>query len=312
MQSSSDMQSAWTRYWRTGHTDSMPKARAAGALSALDTAWKNFFTGLPDGARVLDLATGGGDVIQAALSCNRNFKITGVDIADLPAATDPNVSLVGNTDLSQLPFPDACFEGVASQFGIEYADIPAAAGEAVRVLAPGGRGHFVVHHKGGALREDLTNNLAAHRFVFKDDLVFQAGRHLCRLRQQQAESGDIAQAKKGFHAAVSSLEARLQPDPHFAPVEKIVRALAAMAMAPSFPLRQLEGLEEQLHYSALRKTAQIDAALDRGAMDRFATCLSDAGVVIDAQPQELKFPTGKILAWSLSFHRSSRDIAKSE
>ena len=79
-----------------------------------------------------------------------------------------------------------------------------------------------------------------------------------------------------------------------------------MAMAPSFPLRQLEGLEERLHFSSLRKVAQMDAALDREGIDRFCTCLGDAGVVMDAPPQELKFPTGKILAWSLSFYRSSR------
>jgi ubiquinone/menaquinone biosynthesis C-methylase UbiE len=314
MQSSSDIQSAWTKYWKMGNTDSMPKARAAGALSALDTAWKNFFEWLPEGARILDLATGGGDVIRAALLCKRDFSITGVDIADLSAATPPdaNVSLVGNTDLSQLPFPDASFEAVVSQFGIEYADIPAAVREAVRVLAPGGRGHFVVHHKGGPLREGLTNNLAAYRLVFSDDLVFQAGRDLFRLRQEQAGPREIAQAKKKFHAAVSSLEARLQPDPHFAAVRNIVRTLSGMAMAPSFPLRQLEGLEEQIHYSPLRMTAQINAALDREGIDRLAACLRDAGVVIDAPSQELTFPTGRVMAWSLSFHRSSRDETASQ
>jgi hypothetical protein len=55
-----ETKSAWTEYWKTGHFESLPEDRAAGLLVAFDAAWKEFFLGFPDGARLLDLATGGG------------------------------------------------------------------------------------------------------------------------------------------------------------------------------------------------------------------------------------------------------------
>ena len=85
MRESPEMQSAWTEYWKTGHFESLPEDRAAGRLGSLDSAWTKFFSGLSDGAKLLDLATGGGDVVRRALALGRNFTITGVALADLSA-----------------------------------------------------------------------------------------------------------------------------------------------------------------------------------------------------------------------------------
>ena len=89
----------------------------------------------------------------------------------------PGIELTGNTDLSKLPFPDALFDGVTSQFGIEYADLAAATREAIRVLVPGGRGHFVLHHAGGAITQGVASSLVADRAVFADSSAFLAGRY---------------------------------------------------------------------------------------------------------------------------------------
>ena len=135
MRVSSEMQSAWTQYWNNGHMESLPEDRAAGRLGALDSAWKQFFSKLSDGGTLLDLATGGGDVVRRAIALDRNFNIKGIDLADLSAVSatlqTPGVELIGNTDLSNLPFSDATFDAITSPFGIEYADVTAATREAI-------------------------------------------------------------------------------------------------------------------------------------------------------------------------------------
>ncbi len=316
---SSETQSAWTQYWRSGQTESLPEERAAGRLGALDTAWGEFLSGFSEGARLLDLATGGGDVIRRALALGRNFNITGVDIADLSTVSAglraQGIALVGNTDLSKLPFPDAGFDGVTSQFGIEYANLTAAAVEAVRVLAPGGRGRFVMHHADSPITQGVAKSLAAYRSVFSDSKAFQRGRTVFELRRQSAPQNAILQAEAEFRAAVGDLQSRLRVavlqsglrEQALGAARNVIALLAHLAATPgSHPpadaLRQIGGAEEQIQASTLRKTEQVKVALDRKGIAQVANHLTGAGALVDT-PQELKYPLGRVLAWSLQFRK---------
>jgi SAM-dependent methyltransferase len=311
MRVSAELQSAWTQLWNTGSADSLPADRAAGRLGALDSAWKEFFSGFPDGARLLDLATGGGDVIRGATALGRNFNITGVDLADLAAVAAKlqiaAITLVGNTDLSKLPFPDAAFDGVTSQFGIEYADVAAAAHEAVRILAPGGRGHFVLHHAESAITQGAVKSFAAYRSVFPDNRAFRTGRTVFECHRRSAPRAETEEAEADFRRATGELQPRVRSDPAFEVPRKLVALLSDLAAAPFLrpandALRMIDQAEEQVGANNLRKRAQIDAALDRSGIDKLSRSLSAAGAVVDA-PQELKYPIGTLMAWSVSFHR---------
>jgi hypothetical protein len=312
MLDSPEMQSAWTQLWKTGHFESLPADRDAGRLASLDAAWTDFLTGFPAGAHLLDLATGGGDVIRRAVALDRNFRITGVDLADLSAVADTlkehDVRLVGNTDLSDLPFPDAVFDGVMSQFGIEYADIAAATSEAVRVMVPGGRGHLVLHHAGGAITQGCINSVEVDRLVFADVDPFELGKAVFRFYQQGAPRETISDAEIAFRNAVSLMQSRLQNKPLFEPARRVVMFLSRLAAAPggeppAQALSQLADVEEQVQSRVLRKLAQLDAALDRDGIGKLTTALVSAGAAVDP-PRELKYPAGKILAWDVSFKKS--------
>jgi hypothetical protein len=311
MRISLEMQSAWTEYWKTGHFESLPGDRAAGLLGALDSAWNAYFSRLPDRAKLLDLATGGGDVIRRAIALGRGFDITGVDIADLApvAATlqGPNVKLVGNTDLSRLPFPDSAFDGAVSQFGIEYAEPSAAAREAIRVLATGGHGHFILHHANGAITQGVINSLAAERSVFPDDSAFRSARAVFDLRMRASPAEAIALAEGEFRKSVDALVRRLRDDRSFATARGVVGVLANLAQAPQIPppleaLRRIDALEDEVRSRLLRKQAQRDASLDSAGIAAFADRLRSAGATV-VPPCELRYPGGKILAWSLSFRK---------
>jgi ubiquinone/menaquinone biosynthesis C-methylase UbiE len=308
---SPEMQSAWTEYWKNGPVESLPQDKAAGRLGALDATWDEFFAEIPDGARLLDLATGGGDVVRRAVALEKHFKITGVDIADLSAVRatlkDPHVRLIGNVDISSLPLPDAAFDGVTSQFGIEYADLESAACEVMRVLAAGGRGRFVLHHAESAITRGCANSLAAHRFVFPDTSAFQCGRNVFELHRNAAPRAEIAEAESQFQSAVRQLELRLGNDPAFGTARNVVGFLDRLASAPrSHPaadgLAKLEMLEKYNEGCDLRKVAQLDAALDANGIRKLANTFAAAGAVVEP-PNELKYLGGKLLGWSFSFRK---------
>jgi|KBSMisStandDraft_5_1062788.scaffolds.fasta_scaffold85819_2 SAM-dependent methyltransferase len=311
MNISADMQSAWTEYWKGGPTESLPEDRASGLLGALDSAWEEFFRELPDGAPVLDLATGGGDVLRKAVAAGRNFHLCGVDIADLSAVAasfqQPEIRFTGNIDLTSLPFPDAAFDAVTSQFGFEYADRAAAAREAIRVMAPGGRGRFVVHHAASAVTRGSESSLAAYRAVFPDNTVFQLGRAMFECYQTASHPSVAAEAETRFRAAVAELPRRLQNERAFGVARNVVGFLAQLASAPrSLPpsegLHRLNVVERYNDGRNLRKQAQVEAALDRDGLGRLREYLTAAGATVE-QPKELTYLGGRLLAWSCSFRK---------
>jgi ubiquinone/menaquinone biosynthesis C-methylase UbiE len=313
------LRKAWSQYWSNGNFESLPGDRAAGRLVALDTAWRDFFSGLPSEARLLDLATGGGDVIRRAIAVRPDFRITGVDFADLTAVNAtfqiPGIELVGNTDVSNLPFADASFDGITSQFGIEYAEMLGATQEAVRVLAPRGCGCFVLHHVDSPITQGVAKSLAAYRAVFADSSAFKSGRKVFELYQDRAPRDAVTVAEAEFRDAAAILETRLRTailksglhERAFGAARDVVALLAILARAPGShaaanALRRIETAERHIQASALRKEEQVNAALDSKEIDKLVEGLKAAGAAVDA-PHVLKYPLGKVMAWCIRFRK---------
>lgn len=112
-----------------------------------DRAWKRRLVteaALAPGERVLDLATGTGDIAFAMNAGQAD--VVGLDVtlrmiqlARLRASTPRSPRfLVG--DMQALPFPDASFDVVTTGYGLRnVSDLEGAIDEIVRVLKPGGR-----------------------------------------------------------------------------------------------------------------------------------------------------------------------------
>ena len=147
----------WDRYWHYDRIAScFDGAGATNYDACVAEGWRDFFGGLPAGARILDLCTGNGAAALIAAEVGR-FEIHAVDQAaiDPPAFVTRHVRemaairFVPGTNVEALPFPDGRFDAVISQYGIEYSDLARSVPEAVRVAAPGGRLRFVVHAADG-------------------------------------------------------------------------------------------------------------------------------------------------------------------
>jgi YD repeat-containing protein len=114
---------------------------------------------LPAHTKVLDLGTGNGALPRLLLQAGTDLTVRceGVDVADaqpqwierLPLAQRERVRIHSRVSCEALPFSDASFGCVVSQFGVEYADLDRALPEALRVLQPGGSLRLAIHHAEG-------------------------------------------------------------------------------------------------------------------------------------------------------------------
>ena len=102
---------------------------------------------MPRNARVLDIASGDGCVMADLLRARRDLKPIGIDQAPVLPPPPRGAKLRGGVEMDALPFADASFAAVTSQFGLEYGDVDETAREIVRVLEPGGLVGLIVHRE---------------------------------------------------------------------------------------------------------------------------------------------------------------------
>jgi SAM-dependent methyltransferase len=146
-----ESRAAWNAYWQGSgkvaqsvQTGCLPDAWP-GIAQVQGKAWKQFVRRLPKGAPLLDLGTGDGRAIAWMLEARRDLKPVGIDQATELPSPPRGARFRTNVQMHALPFPDASFAAVASQFGFEYGEIGGTAGEAARVLRPGGTVGIICH-----------------------------------------------------------------------------------------------------------------------------------------------------------------------
>lgn len=182
----SEPSQAWDSFWSYDRLSSFGTGKGAGNYDEpIAAGWRDFFAALPAGARLLDIATGNGAIAVIAVESGKKLKVTGTDLAAInPAAfvggkqaALKRVRFLGRVPAEELPFPDAGFDAVVSQYGIEYSDMQRSLKEAARVLAPGGRLRFGMHAAEGDLAADTKAAIADADFLLDElDLTGRAAR----------------------------------------------------------------------------------------------------------------------------------------
>jgi SAM-dependent methyltransferase len=140
----------WTAFW----ADSGQSSCATGApeiWQALERHWTSFSRSLGYGTRVLDLGCGACAVGRMVVRARSDLHVTGIDAAKVPATAHPQLAAMSHTAMEAMPFAARRFGAVVSQFGYEYSRIDESAREIARVLAPGAKVSFLVHHAQSAI-----------------------------------------------------------------------------------------------------------------------------------------------------------------
>ena len=216
--------SAWDRYWRADRIAScMDGAGRSNYDDRVAAGWRAFFQSLPNDSRILDLCTGNGAVAVIAAESNaihaKGFAITGVDFADI----DPrrfvhrlgviarDIVFVPKISVEQLPFTDASFDAVVSQYGIEYSKLDKSLPEAVRVLSPGGKMRLFMHAKEGTVAASTKRAISDADFLLERAKICDKAAacfrtvHVVESGHESAEA--MARADRCFAAFKSALDA---------------------------------------------------------------------------------------------------------
>lgn len=222
----------WTSYWRNSHAlSSFAEGDAAfGYPQALLTQWHQIWSGLPTGAQLLDVGTGNGalavGLVELSQSLGKNWKVTGIDLADIRPVTDishsnrlssmlDQITFVGNCGVEHTPFLDQHFDAVFSQFGLEYADWAASLRELYRITKATGSVVAFLHHSESSLSQDsklgiqiLTDCLQQSPLRRLAEQLLSRSETLLSRQQSIATDPAFQQLNQALLAEVNSLKQR--------------------------------------------------------------------------------------------------------
>ncbi|MEX0900912.1 MAG: class I SAM-dependent methyltransferase [Gammaproteobacteria bacterium] len=280
----SERQQAWTRYWQSGALHSCAGSYDGNYGGAIAAFWHARFADVTASMRVLDLCTGNGPLpalLLARFDGQPAPRIDAVDFAEpRPAwANADRITFHARTSIESLPFEDAAFDRVYSQFGFEYADTTRALAEALRVLSPNGELALVCHHAGSWLAEVAAEEVAHLEWLTANDAP-----DIAAAVAPAAARGGIpaAMADTAFDALMRALAARARvarlPDAlHDAGNALGGLVELAAARGESAACAAAESWRTAIKDARLRSSELVEHALDADAVNALATMLRGGG-----------------------------------
>src|SRR5690606_28096091 len=319
-------QAAWSRYWKQDVLHSLPGSFSGNYSGRIERFWLDNFAGLGSARRMLDIATGNGAIPQLACAhcAGRPAgtpRIDAIDLAQIspawvasqPASCRDALHFHAGVSAESLPFADAAFDLVTSQYGIEYCDDARTAPEVARVLAPGGRVALLLHHAGSRLAEVAREELRLSDWLlrpggFLDDLeaivpwIGQAA--TAEGRAALRDNAAAHHARDAFNRAMQALAVEAAASPYPDLLEEArsfsARALASLKEHPAGEVLALVGsYRDNLADARLRYAELCECAMDADRLDAFAASLRRHGLV-DATRAPIHHDNGLLMGWTLT------------
>ncbi len=311
----------WETYYRGGGIATCPTAPDGGYDREVREAWVEFFSTLPNEARVLDVGTGNGVVAliaaETAAAQGRKWEIHATDLARIdPQRHVPDgarrlagITFHAGVATERLPFEPECFNAVSGHYSLEYTDTAAALAEIHRVLKPGGDAQFIVHHADSMLLRSARGTLRESEIVLVETKVF---RRLHRLvTMEQIVPGTTQRATDDLRAAIHVLKRELEQSRQagaghaLAVVLDAVQKLltARKEMKTAVVGREVDRAEAEMRDSVRRLNDLIGHARTQQDMEGIENQAAAAGFsLIERMP--LHHAGSNLVGWQLLLHRA--------
>ena len=301
----------WGAYWASGRLHSCTNTPDRNYEGAVGDFWDGFFAATRNGARILDLATGNGALpLRVHRTLEGRARVDAIDLAALsPAWYEParhtQIRFHAGIEMEELPFEDAMFDEVVSQFGFEYADRPRALSEALRVAAPGARLAFVMHHAESVLVNVGHEELEHHAWLGSDAGLLPAALAivpcLAAIRAGSAPSSAAFAARERYNRAMDELARRASvskaPDLLLEAREHVHRIIAATGQDASSATAALGRYIRDLEGSRVRTREMVDHALTVSELHSLTEACQRLRPGMRVASAELRQAEG-VVAWS--------------
>jgi ubiquinone/menaquinone biosynthesis C-methylase UbiE len=309
----------WESYYQGGRLAACPTGQDPNYTLELHDVWTEFFGGLADAARLLDIGTGNGAIAliarQTADNLRRTYEIHGADLAQI----NPNRDMADGARLfagitfhpgvaaEKLPFEAESFSAVSGQYALEYTDTGQSLAQVLRVLKPGGAAQFVMHHADSLIVERAQASLRHADAVLMDTKVH---RKLRRFLDAEHRSRDAAhRAWDDLATALATLRSsgradldRLVIDVTLDAIPKLLdsrRNLSRTALD-----REIDSVENDLRNSVRRLHDLIGAAISSSAMLEYAQLATSLGFV-DVKYRPLYHARCALVGWCFGLRKPS-------
>ncbi len=225
----------WDAYWQHGFLTSCADAFRGNYSGSIAHYWCDVFAPLTADQVVLDVCTGNGAVAALAAQHSHDqscpLHIIGIDLAMIePAralADAPHllekIDFRGRTSAAATGLADASVDLVVGQYALEYTPLDATVPEIARVLRPGGRACFILHHDDSVIMTTTREELS-HRGLFEgNDTLFDAALALAErvatattpAARQALASDSVAEARRNrLNETAAAVTAAAQRSAH--------------------------------------------------------------------------------------------------
>jgi ubiquinone/menaquinone biosynthesis C-methylase UbiE len=307
---------AWSSYWASGVLHSCSDSYQGNYAGAIGAFWEQVFAGLRDSSRLLDLATGNGALpLRAWERFGTGLLVEAVDLADVaPAWYRPQLHTTVNfrtgVAMESLPFEDASFDCVTSQYGLEYAQAPQAWQEMLRVVRDDGCLALVMHHADSVLCQVAREEQAAFAWLLGSEGLLEAAEQVAPWLLMAKRGKDItgetaaAVARQAYNAAMQAIQARIERGPAAALLIEAQQQIHGMLSNAGSPpagdtlLERMHGYRTALQAAQLRGAELLAHAMDAGQMDRLLRLISLQRPRLQVRCQPLLQEQG-LLGWAL-------------
>lgn len=258
----------WSRYWSHGVAHSCGGSYGNRYEGSLARFWRDTAGALAPGARILDIATGNGAVPQLLLDgAPGPIACDAIDLAQpdpqwlagLPEQQRRQLRFHAQQAAEALPFPDASFDLVTSQYGLEYTDLARSLPEIRRVLRPGGKVRLLSHHAEARPVRLARAELAHLDWMMAPEGLLALGQAM--LAPMARAATDAGRAALAIDADANALRA------HFNAVQGEATRLAAASDCPDVLGEARTDLAGILNLALAHGAAVAEAALRRMRQD---------------------------------------------